>query len=169
MNLQKARELPGGLLDSSVVITMPLKLASWLLFKPPGLLLLVPMPPSMGLSENSSWGISVQLRSRDLILESFPCSGSDPSLNGAVPLPTAGYGTTTCRQPVQTLVSIMLFLNLAWAFSSACKKTSPYLLRNFYLCHMHQESSFRHSSDDHKSLFSMSVWNYILEIREKVV
>lgn len=53
---------------------------------------------------------------------------------------------------------------------SACKKTSsPYLLRNFYLCLAHQKYSFRHRSDDHKSLFSKSVWNYILEMPEKVV
>lgn len=52
-------------------------------------------------------------------------------------------------------------------FSARKKNSSPYLLRTFCLCLTHQKGSFRHRSDDHKSLFSKSVWNYILEMLRK--
>lgn len=161
-------ELPLTLLDSSVVVTMLLKSDSWLPTEPPGLLLLVLRPPSMELSENSFWGISVLLRSWNLILEYFPCS-QWPLTKCCPASPHGCLWNNHMQATSPELVSIMLYLNLAWAFSSACKKTSPCLLRNFYLCHMHQKSSLRHSSDDHKSLFSTSVRNYILEIQEKVL
>lgn len=47
-------------------------------------------------------------------------------------LPVAGYGTTTCRQLVQTLVSITLFLNLAWAFFLADSQHARKLLLHIY-------------------------------------
>lgn len=52
-------------------------------------------------------------------------------------------------------------------FSARKKISSLYLLRNFYLCLAHQKYSLRHRLDDHESLFSKSVQNYILEMPEK--